>query len=244
MKRTERHHLKENELVHSIERAKESFEIYRKPIMAGAVALVAIILVVVGLVAWRSNSNSQSQGMLAEALAAESARIAPAPTPGSTTPAAAPAGTFASERARDEAALAKFMAVANAYPSSDAGITARYHAAALLVSLGRAGEAVQRYQEVIDKAGNSLYGEMAKLGQADAQAASGQLDKAIETYKAMSAQKDGRLPADGILMQLGRAYQAAGKTTDAKQTFKRVVDEFPTSLFSAEAKRQVDGMKG
>ncbi|HEY3381372.1 MAG TPA: tetratricopeptide repeat protein [Vicinamibacterales bacterium] len=226
-------------------RLRETFEIYRKPIIAGVVAVVVVVAAVIGVLAWRSEADSQARVGLADAMAVERAQVAPALAPGATTPPPpAPAGSFPNEKARNEAALAKFMAVATQYPSADAGITARYHAAALLTLLGRQSDALQRYQEVIDRAGSSLYGEMARLGIADVQVAAGQWDKAIATYKEMSARKDGKLPVDGILMQLGRAYGAAGKPVDAKQTFKRIADEFPQSPYAADAKREMDAIKG
>jgi TolA-binding protein len=244
MKRTERHHLKENELVSTVARARETFETYRKPITAGLVVAGVIVLVVIGLLTWRSRTENEARALLADALVAEQAQVAPAPAPGATAPAPAPAGSFPTAKARDEAALAKFMAVANAYPDSTAGIAARYHAASLLAGLGRAPEAIQRYQEVADRAGKSVYAEMARLGVAAESAASGQYDKAISTFKELSARADGRLPVDGILMQLARTYSGAGRMADAKQTFKRVVDEFPQSPFAAEAKRAMDQIKG
>ena len=61
------------------------------------------------------------------------------------------------------------------------------------------------------------------------------VDQAISTYKTLADQKDGTLPVDGILMQLGRAYLDAGKQADAEQTFNRLVSEFPQSPFSGDA---------
>lgn len=244
MKSIERHRLKENELASTVARARETYDLYRKPIIAAAVALVAIVLIAVGYTAWRSQTSGKAGTMLADAMAVEDAQVAQAPVPGSTTPPPAQPGAFATEKARNEAALTKFMAVANEFPSTQAGIVARYHAASLLVSLGRASEARQRYQEVVDRAGNSVYGQMAKLGVADADVAAGKFDQAIAVYKELSSGKDASLPVDGILMQLGRAYSAAGKQADARQTFKRVVDEFPQSPYSAEAKKALDSIKG
>jgi TolA-binding protein len=239
MKSTERHRLKENEVASTVARAKEAYEQYRTPIIAAAIAIVAIIAAVAVFVAWRSQADNQARSMLADAMAAERAQITPAPAPGATAPAPPPAGSFPTEQARNESALAKFMAVANAYPSSDAGIAARYHAAALLAALGKPAEAARRYQEVLDRGGSSVYGEMARLGLADADVATGKFDQAIAVYREMSAAKDGQLPVDGILMQLARAYGAAGKVVDARQTFKRIVDEFPQSPYAGEAKRLV-----
>ena len=50
---------------------------------------------------------------------------------------------------------------------------------------------------------------------------------------------DEALPRDAMLMELGRAYAAGGKKTEAKQTFDKVVKEFPDSPFVDEAKSQL-----
>jgi hypothetical protein len=244
MKSTERHRLKENEVAHWFVRLTETYEANKSQITIGLVAVAVIVVAIVGFVMWRGQTSSQAAAMLGDAMTAERAQVAPAPAPGATAPAPAPAGSYPTEKARDEAALAKFTAVADAYPSLDAGIAARYHAAAMLTALGRHPEAQQRYQEVIDKAGKSVYGQMAKLGKADAEVAAGKFDGAIAVYKELSADKEGPLPVDGILMQLGRACDAAGKPSDARQAFKRIVDEFPQSPYSAEAKRALEQIKG
>ncbi len=243
MKRTERHRLKENEVASTMARAKETFDRFRTPILAAGVGVLVIIIGIAGFVTWRSQTDSQSRQMLADAMTVAQTKVAPAPAPGAA-PTPKPASGFPTGQARDEAALARFMAVANEYPSTDAGIEARYHAAATLTVLGRYGEAVQRYQEVIARAGGTVYGQMAKLGIADTEAASGKFDAAIATYRELAASSTGDLPVDGILMQLAYACQAAGKTGDARQAFKRIVDEFPQSLYAADAKRAIDGLKG
>lgn len=244
MKSTERHRLKENEVASTVVRLKETYEANKNQFTVGLVAVAVIVVAIVGFVMWRGQTGSQAAAMLGDAMTAERAQIAPAPAPGATTPAPAPAGSYPTEKARDEAALAKFMAVADAYPSSDAGIAGRYHAAAMLMALGRHPEAQQRYQEVMDRAGKSVYGQMAKLGKADAEVAAGKFDGAIAVFKELSADKEGPLPVDGILMQLGRACDAAGRAGDARQAFKRIVDEFPQSPYSAEAKRAMEQIKG
>ncbi len=47
------------------------------------------------------------------------------------------------------------------------------------------------------------------------------------------------LPVDGILVQLARTYLKAGKVSDARATFKRVTDEFPNSIYVAEARQEI-----
>ena len=93
------------------------------------------------------------------------------------------------------------------------------------------------------QAGSSIYGRMAALAVADLQLATGAHDLAIATFREFSTRKDADLPADGILMQLGRAYRLAGKKAEALQTFTRVADEFPQSIYLGEAKREADALK-
>jgi TolA-binding protein len=131
------------------------------------------------------------------------------------------------------------MAVAEAYPVADAGIMARYRAASALVAIGKPADGIQRYREVVEK-GRGVYQVMARLGIADAQLAGGQFDLAIASYKEAAALNSDDAPADGILMQLARAYRLAGKADEAKKTFKRVADEYPQSPYAPVAKRELE----
>ena len=122
-----------------------------------------------------------------------------------------------------------------------AGITARYHMAGALAALGRHAEAIEAFGDVTKRAGsNSLYGRMARLGMADAQARAGQLDAAIATWKTMVTQDSAELPVDAILIELGRAYVTKGNTAEAKQTFTQIVDQHPDSPYAQEARTTLD----
>jgi TolA-binding protein len=103
--------------------------------------------------------------------------------------------------------------------------------------------AAAAYQDVVQHAGSKIIGEMASLGLAEAHARSGQFDQAINVYKDLSQRKDGSLPTDAMLMQLGRTYVAAGKVAEAQQTFKRLLDEYPDSPYNGDAKKELDGLK-
>jgi TolA-binding protein len=241
MKRSERHHLKENELAQTIARASEIMTTRRREITGAIAAVVILVAAIAGYLLWRSRIEARAGAALAEAVAVSEAPIAPpaAPAQPGTPAPTPPPGSYPTEKARLEAALPKFLEVASEYPSTDAGLAARYHAASALAALGKSQEAQTRYQEVIDRDRAGIYGQMARLGLADLQVAAGQYDRAITLYKELTADRDTRLPVDGVLMQLGRAYARAGKPSDARLTFRRVVDEFPESLYAAAAKQEL-----
>ena len=236
MKRAERHHLKENEL-HALARdVRDQFEGRQREAMLGLAAVGVVVILAIAFFAWRERQQTQAATLLAGAVAVKDARIGP--------PGTAEQGLrFNNERERAQASLTKFKTAADAYPSTDAGLYARLEEAATYMTLGNPAQAATAYQQVIDKAGNSIYGQTARLGLAAAQAAQGQYDQAINAFKELAQRKDGPLPVDGILMQLGRTYLDAGKRADAQQTFNRLVEEFPESPFSGDARRELEQLK-
>jgi TolA-binding protein len=239
MKRTERHHLKENELRTFARHAAETMEARGRESTMIIAAVVVVAAVAIGYFAWRERVQGKARALLAEAMTVAEARIGPPPAPG--TPAAGL--YFPTERERAQASLTKFKIAGDAYPSTDAGIYARYQEAATSLELGNSMQAAGVFQQVIDRAGESFYGQMARLGLAEAQARAGQYDQAINAFKEMAQRKDGPLPVDGILMQLAKTYLEAGKRADAQQTFTKLIDEYPESPFTSDAKRELETLK-
>ena len=239
MKRTERRHLKENELTTLAKTARRAVEERRRPLVSFIVALLVLGFVAVGYLAWRGQVNRRADTLLAEALAIEGARVGPPAAPGAPSVGL----RFPTEPEKLQALAAKFKAAADQYPSTDAGLFARYREAATLMALGNHADAAQSYQLVVDRAGDGIYGHMARLGLAEAQARTGQYDSAINTYKQLAEQRDGPLPVDAILMQLGRTYLDAGKLSDAEQAFSQLLKEFPNSPFNTDARRELDSLK-
>ena len=245
MKSIERHKLKENEFAHTMARTRDMVSQRQREITTTVVVVVAAIVLVGGYFAWRNSRENRAQTLLASALAVAEAPVVapPPPAPGSPPPVQQP-GTFRTERERLEASLPRLQQAADAYPDSEAGITARFRLAASLAELGRFQEAEQRYQEVVQKSGSkSVYRQTARLGLGEAQLAQGKADAAMTTFKEVSTDSSSMLPVDGVLMQLGRAALVAGKKDEASRAFTRVVEEFPQSLYVSEAKEKLAGIK-
>jgi predicted negative regulator of RcsB-dependent stress response len=249
MKRIERQHLKQNELVHSIENARDFLETRQRSIAGALVGVVVVALAVIGYTVYRNQTQSRGSELLAEAMVAMNARVVPTGTTGEENlPAGATlgaTGTFSTEEAKLKAALPKLKAAADAYPDSASGITARYHMAGALATLGRNEEAIKEYDGVVQRAGaSSLYGRMARLGKADTQAHAGQLDAAIAAWKEMTTGNTGDVPVDAILIELARAYVQKGNTEEAKKAFTQIVDQHPNSPYLAEARTELENLKG
>ena len=249
MKTQQRHHLKENELVHGLNVARDYLAPRGKQVGMIAGAIVLVLVLVLGVVAFRNRSNSAADVALAEALVALNARVVPPSDPDAADlPEAASldnTGTFATEAAKLAVAIPKLQAAADKYPNDEAGLIAKYHLGGALAAMGRNEEAIKAFGDVANRASkDSIYGRMAWMGLADTQARAGQLDAAIETWKKLADEKNPDLPADVILLELGRAYAAKGNTAEARKVFTQLLDEHPTSQYLSDARQGLDGLKG
>ena len=249
MKTQQRHHLKENELVHGLNVARDYVEPRARQLgmIAGAIALVAVI--VFGFWSFRNRSNSAADVALAEAMTALNARVVPPSDPDAADlPQAASmenTGSFATEGAKLAVAIPKLQAVADQYPDDQAGIVARYHLGGALAAMGRNEEAIKAFTDVVNRAPkDSIYARMSRMGLADTQARAGQLDAAIGSWKQLADEKSPDLPADAILLELARAYAAKGDAAEARKVYTQLLDEHPTSPYSSDAKQGLDSLKG
>jgi tetratricopeptide (TPR) repeat protein len=248
MKTTQRHHLKDNELALAIGHAQGWADRNSRTLLMIIIAIAVVGGGVLAYSAWLNNTDTKARVMLAEGMVIEEARVMPPAPPAGTTndPGAIGGqlpGTYPTETAKLEASLPKFQAAADAYPSTDSGVTARFHLAKNLVALGRFDEAIPQYDQVIAN-GSGLITKTARLGKAEAQLRAAQYDPAIATFKEFVDAKDPALPAEALLMELGRAYKLAGKTEDARKTFNQVVEQHANTPFADQAKQEIEKLKG
>ncbi len=244
MKTTERHDLKHNEVADTLQGAYLQLERNRTTILTVAGAVLAVAAIWGGYSYFTAQKEAKAGALLAQALVVSEAQVVPpvAPAPGQTAPPPA-AGTYPSEAAKLAATVPKYLAAADAYPSTQAGISARYQAAAALMTQGKPDEARTQYEAVIAADGRGLYGRMARLGVAELDVKAGKFDPAIATLRELSLDARGDLPVDAILVQLAQAYVAAGKKTEAQQALARVTTEFATSPYAADAKKLLETIK-
>ena len=240
MKHSEKEHLKENEVANVLAAANQN----RSQVLAIGGGILVLLIAVGAFVTWQRNKDVAVSGMLAEAMVTYEAPVQ-APIPGDTGSTAAPTqmpGTYPTEKAKLEAALPKFLAAADSSPASMPGRLARLNAAAVLVALGRFDEARTHYDQLAS--GTDIVASGAAMGKAQAQVRAGQFGPAIESLKTLSAQPTAQLPVDGVLMELARAYRSSGQVDDERTTLTEIVEKHADSPFAAEARAQLDKLKG
>ena len=237
MKASERHQLKQNEFVETTMRVADWARGHQRELVPAVIAVLVVAAVVGGYSFWHKHRADRAGALLGVATVLEQAPIAP---PSNVPGAKQVAGTYPTEQARGEAALKALQEVVDQYPSTKAALVARYQIAAEYLALNRPADAQKAFETVAADAGSSsIYAALARMGEAEALMAANKYDDAAKIYTDLAAQRDGAMPVDGVLMQLASAEQKAGKTADARATYKRVVDEFPDSAYVTDAQQQI-----
>jgi tetratricopeptide (TPR) repeat protein len=120
-----------------------------------------------------------------------------------------------------------FAKIASKYSGTAAANLARYYEGVCQLKLGDFPKAITALQ-AFDGSNTMLSRQAAgMLGLAYLE--SGNNDKAIESFKKATSDKEDGLLTPMYLYHMGMAYQAAGKANEAKDAFKRIRDEYPRS---------------
>lgn len=239
MKKVERERLKHNEAADAVAAASLFVAAHGRALLLGGVAIIVLAATVLGYLAWRERTEERAQAMLAEAVETAGQPVAQADL---SLDAGTETAVFATEAERQDAVIGQLMATADAYPSTDAGIQARYYAASLLADANRLDDAVEAFEGVRQRAGRSITGRMATLGLASVQVRAGDYEPAIRTFQEL-ASGAGDLPVDGVLMHLADAYVHAGRQTEAVEALRRIVNEFPQSPYASDARQRADALQ-
>ena len=254
MRREERHHLKDNALAAWVLQVRSTVQRHRRALAVAGWIAAAALVVTGGGYGWQQWRVARASELLAVAMTVVDAAVVPPPeapppaadqegeeaTPEPPEPFVQPPGSYPSAALKLEEAVPKLLAAADAYPTLPQGIAARYQAASALSALGRTAEANAQYRQVAELAGDQVYGQMARLGLAETHLMDEAYADAIAILEAESGITDSDLPRDAVLMRLGRAYRLAGQPSEARVAFARIVDDFPASPYTPEARREIE----
>lgn len=239
MKKELKRQIKEDELVSGMGQAWMWLGAHQDQLRVGAIAAVVVLAAVLGFSWFRSSRAQESEAAFTEALATFHAQVT-AGQPTGTPPPTGP--SFATAKEKYAKALEQFDGVAVRWGSLPAGARAKYYAALSRLELGQAEPAREALAQLASSSDRPLAAQ-ARLSLAAAQARSGQSDKAIETLRQLADDPQAVVPRDYVLMTLASTLEDASRSNEAGAAYERVAQEFPESVFAAEARRRADYLK-
>jgi TolA-binding protein len=194
--------------------------------LAAVVGLILFILLAFTAMNWSRSSNEAKSAELGKAASVLGAGVQ-AEGANPTDPLSP---TFATAKARDEAALAGIDAYV-ARNGQDA--TAAYYRGVALMRLGRGSEAEEALKKASEGSQVQIAG-LARHAMASCAMTRGDWATAEQRLKDLVATPPAGYPVDLLLLELARAQKAGGKAEDARATEERLRAEFPDSPVTAE----------
>ena len=237
MKKELKRQIKQDELVTGVEQTWHWLTSHRDAARATALAVAAVIVVGVGVGQLQGRRTRESQRALGEAL-----DLFHAPLKAQLTAAGEPAqaGAFATAEEKYTKAAAAFDGVERRFSSQPAGLTAAYYAALCRVELGQSAEAEKSLIALAARREEArLEPALARLALAGLYRRTGQVDKAVDAYGQAAQDPALPLPRDHALLGLASLLEESGRFAEAREAYRRLLAEFPTSVYASDARSRV-----
>jgi tetratricopeptide (TPR) repeat protein len=234
MKKELRRQIKQDELVSGAEHAWGWLAAHRDRVRIAAIVVAVVAVLGVGISLVQASRAQEAQRALNEALELFHAPLKPQTSPGTAGPAA---GAFATAEEKYSRAAAAFDGVERRFASHPAGLTAAYYAALCRVELGKTAEAEKALTALAARRDEGrLEPALARLATADLYRRTGQVDKAADAYRQAAEDASLPLPRDHALIGLASVLEESGRLEEARAAYQRLVAEFPTSVYAADAR--------
>lgn len=266
MSRLTRDEIRRDEVREAVFSASTWFAEHVRQILMGVAAAIAVVVGVVLFLNYRDGREQEASYRLSQALEVYRAPIdepetdaiddlfgtpsdsAPDSAPGEDAPAdpAAPgieSGdglSFASEAERRLAARTELEAVRESYGSTSSGRLASVYLGQIAAAEGDTSKARELWSGYLESAGRDQplsLGVQLNLYSLDR--AEGRGEELAAELRGAVASESSPLPRDALLFELAATLAQLGDEEGARETFQRVVDEFPDSGYAVRARRQL-----
>jgi predicted negative regulator of RcsB-dependent stress response len=231
MKKELKKQMKQDELRTGFGHAVEWASVHRDEVRVTLIALLVIGLAAVGYSSYRSHRQASAAKAFDEALT-----IFHAPVAGDPDASLSGGTVYATAAEKNQKAAAAFAEVAGRYGSSTTGRRARYYAALANSELGKTAEAEAELKDLSAGGDDTLVRGLSRLALADLHRSKGDWDPAIEGYRKIIDDADSAIPRDHALMRLGSTLEAAQRSAEAVQAYRRLTEEYPASVYAADAR--------
>ena len=195
---------------------------------------LALAILIYGIYFYRSSREQRAQGALSTGI--ETIESPLQPPPGGQP---APDAKFKTDAERLTAAEKQFREVETRYDGSDAADIAGLYMARIASSRGDVAGAKKRLQHFIDDHPKHLLVGAARYSLYQIRIENGDAAAVVSELQSSVGKPDSSLPSDTQLVLLAHAYEVQGNAVKSKETFRRIVTEFPDSPYAVEAQRRL-----
>jgi tetratricopeptide (TPR) repeat protein len=237
MDRQHRRDLKHDRFVDEIGSLAGSARDNQRFLLMITLGVVAVALVVYGIYFYRSNREHQAQLALAAGIATIDSPLLPAP--GVTPPQPPPAtAKYKTEAERNAAAQKQFDALKKDYSGTDAADIADLYLGRLAAARGDVQASRKLLEAFISNHPKSVLVGSARYSLYQMRIDNGEGPQVIAELENELKKDEPIIPGDSILALQAHAYTLQGNTEKSKETYRRLVTDFPDSPWALDAQRR------
>lgn len=236
--RPTRRDMKRDELSDVMERGVEYAGSHAKTILLAIGGILALLAIFGAFSMYRGHRAEQANEALSRAIEVFRAPIDPT----AAKPDDPENPTFPDSAARQARAKTLFQELRDDYGSTDAGSIASVYLAQIAVAENQPDQARELWNGFIESHGDHLLAGQARVNLLQLDRSQGKGEEVAQTLTAMLEQAEPPLPQDIILHELAVTQEELGRTTDAVQSYQRILDEFPQSPFAGDARQKISAL--
>ena len=265
MSRLTREEIQRDEVREAVVSASTWFADHVRQILIGVAAVIAVVIGVVLFLNYQDRREAEASFQLSEALKVYRAPIdapetdaiddlfdtPPDSAPGEDdagapqTPVAEDNGedeglSFASEAERQAEARVALEAVQESYGSTASGRLASVHLGQIAAAEGDTATARELWTEYLEtNGGDHALAVSLQLNLYSLDRAEGRGEQLAAELRGAVATETSALPKDALLFELAATLEQLGDEEGARETFQRIVDEYPDSGYAIRARQQL-----
>ena len=252
MSRLTREEIQRDEVREAVVSASTWFADHVRQILIGAAAVIAVVIGVVVFLNYQDRREAEASFQLSEALKVYRAPIdAPetdaiddlfdTPPDSAQTPVAEDEGlSFASEAERRAEARVALEAVQESYGSTASGRLASVYLGQIAAAEGDTATARELWTEYLEtNGGDHALAVSLQLNLYSLDRAEGRGEQLAAELRGAVATETSALPKDALLFELAATLEQLGDEQGARETFQRIVDEYPDSGYAIRARQQL-----
>ncbi|MGB5296000.1 MAG: tetratricopeptide repeat protein [Thermoanaerobaculia bacterium] len=196
-----------------------------------------VLLAIGALAAYRSYLDSkeiEASEQLARAIRVYSAEVTDVPDPAhDRNP------TFGDAASRDATARSQLEAVVDEFGKSDSAVIAKAYLGELAARSGDLDGARHLWGEILESQRNNMLASEVRLNLMSLDRAQGRGQELIAQIRAQLEEPGTDLPKDVLLYQLALTQRELGLDLEARQTMQRLLDDYPQSVYAAQARAEL-----
>jgi len=234
MDRQHRRDLKHDRFVDEIGSLSSKARENQRILLTVTIAAVVIAIIGYGIYFYRSDREQKAQAQLGKAIETiESPLIEP------TLPKQDPTAKFKTDAERTAAAEPMFKKLRADYSGTEAADVAEVYLARIQTERGDVKGARTYLEDFIKSQPKNLLTAGARYSLYQLRIDSGEAAQVSSELTSEMGKADPVLPVDSLLALQAHAYDVQGNGEKVKETYRRIITEFPDSPYAVEAQRRV-----